>query len=354
MSPLTSALATLAAGNSLSVDESRAAFGVVLDGVASDATVASFLTALSFKGETALELEGAVTAVRERMIGWESGMTADPLLDTCGTGGDGADTVNISTAAAIVVAACGISVVKHGNRAATGRSGSSDVLSALGVAADLEPGLSRRCLAELKIAFLFAPRFHAGMACVAPVRRQLPFRTIFNLVGPLCNPASPTHQLAGVPNEIHAELLAQVFARQPHIRRAAVVTGWNGLDEVTLEGPTQVRVIESGRVRRADWEPEDFELPRHGIAAIKVRDPVESAARITSAFAGEKGPVRDYILANSAASLWVTGQHSLREGTALAASAIDSGAAMRLLDRWRQLAPVESSEVLPPTSTGRL
>jgi anthranilate phosphoribosyltransferase len=350
MNPVSSALETLAAGNSLSIEDSRAAVGTMLDGGASDATVFAFLTALRLKGETALELEGAVTAVRERMIRWESGMSAQPLLDTCGTGGDGADTVNISTAAAIVVAACGVSVVKHGNRAATGRSGSSEVLSALGVAADLEPGLSRRCLAELKIAFLFAPRFHAGMARVAPVRRQLPFRTIFNLVGPLCNPACPTHQLAGVPNEIHAELLAQVIARQPHIRRAAVVTGWNGLDEVTLEGPTQVRVIDSGDVHREVWEPDDFGLPSHGVAAIKVRDPVESAARLTRAFEGEKGPVRDYVVANSAAALWVTGVYSLSEGTALAASVIDTGAAMRLLERWRQLAPLG---VAHPTLVGR-
>jgi anthranilate phosphoribosyltransferase len=354
MSPLTSALVTLAAGNSLSIEESRAAFGTMLDGGPSDATVAAFLTALRLKGETALELEGAVTAVRERMIRWESGMSAQPLLDTCGTGGDGADTVNVSTAAAIVVAACGVSVVKHGNRAATGRSGSAEVLSALGVAADLEPDLSRRCLAELNIAFLFAPRFHAGMARVAPVRRQLPFRTIFNLVGPLCNPACPSHQLAGVPNEIHAELLAQVIARQPHIRRAAVVTGWNGLDEVTLEGPTQVRVINSGNVHRAVWEPDDFGLPRLGVAAIKVRDPVESAARLTRAFNGENGPVRDYVLANCAAALWVMGEFSLRDGTRRAASAIDSGDALRLLDRWRQLAPAASAEGAPPTSSGRL
>src|ERR1700722_2006048 len=169
MNPLASALETLTAGSSLSLAQSRAAFGTMLDGGASDATVAAFLTALRLKGETALALEGAVAAVRERMIRWESGMNALPLLDTCGTGGDGADTVNISTAAAILVAACGVSVVKHGNRAATGRSGSSGVLSAIGGAADLEPSLSRRYLAELKIAFLFAPRFHAGLARVAAV-----------------------------------------------------------------------------------------------------------------------------------------------------------------------------------------
>jgi anthranilate phosphoribosyltransferase len=354
MNPLAKALETITAGNSLSTEECRASIGVMLDGGASDATMAAFLTALRSKGETADELAGAVAAVRERMIRWDSGMAAFTLLDTCGTGGDGADTVNISTAAAIVAAACGISVVKHGNRAATGRSGSSDVLSALGVAVDLEPESSRRCLVELKIAFLFAPRFHAGMARVAPVRRRLPFRTIFNLVGPLCNPACPTHQLAGVPNDVQAQLLAQVIARQPHICRAAVVTGWNGLDEVTLEGSTQVRVVESGRIRSEEWEPADFGLPRTDVAAIKVRDPVESAVRLTRAFEGAKGPVRDYVLANTAAALWVTGNYSLREGMDRAAFAIDSGAVAQLLDRWRHLAPAASAEVVHPTSAGDL
>ena len=326
----------------------------MLDGEASDVEMAALLSALQSKGETADELEGAVSAVRERMIRWESGITARPLLDTCGTGGDGANTVNISTAAAIVVAACGVSVVKHGNRAATGSSGSSDVLSALGVAPDLEPVLSRHCLSELKIAFLFAPRFHPGMARVAPVRRQLRVRTIFNLVGPLCNPACPTHQLVGVPADIQAELLAQVIARQSHVIRAAVVTGSDGLDEVTLDGPTHVRVVESGNIRRDVWEPEDFGLPRSSLAAIKVRNPIESAASLTRVLQGENGPVRDYILANSAAALWVTGQCSLREGTRLAASAIDSGAATRLIDRWRQLAPAASGVGAATTSSADL
>ena len=174
---------------------------------------AAFLTALRIEGRDRRRARGG----RRRgprthdPLGKRDG-SGFPLLDTCGTGGDGAGTVNISTAAAIVVAACGVPVVKHGNRAATGRSGSSDVLAALGVATDLEPALSRRCLAELKIAFLFAPRFHPGLARVAPVRRQLPFRTIFNLVGPLCNPACPSRQLVGVPNEIQAELVAQVLS----------------------------------------------------------------------------------------------------------------------------------------------
>ncbi len=325
--------------------KARSAFASLLDGDVSDIVAAAFLTALRVKGETADELDGAVAAVRERMTRWESGMVADSLLDTCGTGGDGAGTVNISTAAAIVVAACGVPVVKHGNRAATGhlrqlrrpvRPGRGD--------RSWSPTVSRRCLAELKIAFLFAPTFHPGLVRLAPVRRQLPFRTIFNLVGPLCNPGSPSHQLVGVPDEKQAELVAQVLSRQEHIQRAVVVTGCDGLDEVTLDGPTRVWVVEAGRVRREVWHPEDFGLKRHGGAAIKVCDSIESAEKLTRTFAGEKGPVRDYILANSAAALWVARTASLREGTALAAAAIDSGAAGRLLERWRRLAPVDSVE----------
>jgi anthranilate phosphoribosyltransferase len=344
MSPLTSSLATLGTGRGLSMLESRSAFGSLLDGDASEIITAAFLTALRLKGETADELEGAVAAVRERMIRWESGMDVASLVDTCGTGGDGAGTINISTAAAIVVAACGVSVVKHGNRAATSLSGSSDVLSVLGVSTNLGPALARRCLAELGIAFLFAPTFHPGLVRLAPVRRQLPFRTIFNLVGPLCNPGSPSQQLVGVPNENQAELVAQVLSRQEHIHRAVVVTGCDGLDEVTLDGPTQVWAVEAGWVRREVWHPEDFGLIRQGVAAIKVRNPLESAEKLTRAFAGEKGPVRDYILANSAAALWIARSNSLRDGTALAAAAIDSGAAAGLLERWRRLAPSDTVE----------
>jgi anthranilate phosphoribosyltransferase len=339
MDAVTAALAALASSRELSTSESRAAFGSLLDGDVSESVAAAFLTALRIKGEAPHELDGAVAAIRERMIPWESGIDSDSLVDTCGTGGDGAGTVNISTAAAMVVAACGVPVVKHGNRAATGRSGSSDVLGVLGIASNLEPVQSRRCLTELKITFLFAPSFHPGLARIAPVRRQLPFRTIFNLVGPLCNPASPACQLVGVPDEKQADLLAQVLARQGHIRRAAVVTGCDRLDEVTLDGPTQVWNVEDQCVRRELWHPEDFGLSRHAASTIQIRDARESADLLVRTFAGEKGPVRDYVLANSAAALWVARRTPLREGTAQAAVAIDSGATARLLERWRQLAP---------------
>ena len=334
MNSIISCLKAISVGRNLSPEEMESAVGALLEGEGSEAVTSAFLTALRVKGETADDLEGAVRAVRSRMIRWTSGIPPQRLLDTCGTGGDGADTVNISTAAAILVAACGVPVVKHGNRAATGNSGSSDVLSSLGVSADPGPNVLADCLTQLKIAFLFAPRFHPGMKLLAGVRRQLPFRTLFNLVGPLCNPACPEYQLVGSPSELQGDLLASVLARLEHIRRAAVVTGSDGLDEVTLDGRTMVRVVESGKVHLETWQPEDFGLPLRKASSLRVSGPSDSADRIRRTFAGEAGPVRDYVLANSAAALWVASECSLREGIARSAEAIDSGRAANLLSKW--------------------
>jgi anthranilate phosphoribosyltransferase len=339
MNPVAAAIETMVAGRSLSRTLCRDAVAAMLDGEATEILVAAFLTCMRLKGLTADELEAAVAAVRERMIRWECGPARDLALDTCGTGGDGASTVNISTAVAVVVAACGIPIIKHGNRAASGHSGSSDVLSVLGVSIDLEPPLLIRSLAELKIAFLFAPRFHPGLGKVAAVRRQLPFGTLFNLVGPLCNPASPAYQLIGTPGASDADLLAEVLARLEHVKRAAVVSAADGLDEVTLDGETQVRVIECGRIQRITWEPEEFGLGRQSASGIQARDAHESAQRLKRVLEGERGPVRDYVLANCAAALWVTGQGSLRDTVSQAAGVIDSGAAARLLARWAEIRP---------------
>ena len=343
MNPLGLALQTLGTGRSLSSSETRDAVSLMLGGEATEVAISAFLTALRIKGETADELEGAVCAVRERMTRWQSGLFPESLLDTCGTGGDCANTVNISTAAAIVVAACGMPVVKHGNRAASGNSGSSDVLAVLGVATELEPDLLFRSLADLGIVFLFAPRFHPGLRHLAPIRRQLPFRTMFNLVGPLCNPACPPYQLVGTPFEAQADLLAEVLRRQEHVRRAIVVTGSDGLDEVTLDGPTSIRVIEAGHIDRKILQPSDFGLETQSAATLKVSGPSESAERLKRAFEGEKGPVRDYVLANSATAIWTTGRLSIRDGMNMAATAIDSGAASRLLERSHQEAALACS-----------
>jgi anthranilate phosphoribosyltransferase len=335
--PLAAALERLSAGGSLAAPECHAAMGLVLDGEAPEAAVGAFLTALHVKGESSDELLGAVRAIRERMIPFDIGPEAGPCLDTCGTGGDGADTVNVSTATAIVVAACGVRVVKHGNRASTGRSGSSDVLERLGVALDAEPHHLRRCLREIGIAFLFAPRFHPGLKGVAAIRRQLPFRTIFNLVGPLCNPAAPAFQLVGVPREDHARRMSEALAGAEQIRRALVVTGSDGLDEVTLDGPTHVRVVESGRIRGDSWTPDDFGLRRVVAGELRVSDADESAGMLRKLFAGDRGPVREVVLANAAASLWTIAPVPLAEAVDRAARAIDSGAAARLVERWAKM-----------------
>ena len=256
------------------------------------------------------------------------------VLDTCGTGGDGANTVNISTASALVVAACGVPVAKHGNRSASGNSGSAEVLAELGVAVEADPAVLRRCLTELGITFLFAPRFHPALRFAAPVRRQLPFRTLFNLIGPLANPTRPAFQLIGVPDDRPAELMASALARLG-VTRAAVVTGSDGIDEVSLDGPTRVRWVEGGTVTIRTWHPEEFGLPTVRPPSLRVSGPVETASRLRAVFTGSKGPDRDTVLANAAAALLVAGRvEGLAEGVALASRAIDEGRAAILLERW--------------------
>ncbi|HWE36156.1 MAG TPA: anthranilate phosphoribosyltransferase [Isosphaeraceae bacterium] len=335
--PLIEALAALGSGRDLAADEARRAVAAIMDGAAGDVAIAAFLTALRVRGETADALDGAVAAVRERMTPLEPGPDTPPLLDTCGTGGDGAQTVNVSTATAIVVAACGVPVAKHGNRSASGNSGSAEVLAELGVAVEAEPAVLRRCLAELGIAFLFAPRFHPALRLAATARKQLPFRTLFNLVGPLANPARPSYQLVGVAGERPAALVAEVLARS-QVRRAAVVAGHDGLDEVTLAGPTRVLWVEAGRVEARSWTPADFGLPVVVASMLRVAGPAHSADLIRRLLAAEPGPVRDVVLANAAAALLVAGRvATLSEGVARAAAAIDSGAAGRIMERWRAL-----------------
>jgi anthranilate phosphoribosyltransferase len=348
---LIEALGLLGDARDLTAEGARAAVAAIMDGTASDAVVAAFLTALRLKGETVDELAGAVRAVRDRMASLE--VTARPVLDTCGTGGDGFCTVNVSTATAIVVASCGVPVAKHGNRAATGNSGSAEVLAELGIAIEAEPPTLSRCLEELGITFLFAPRFHPALRFAAPVRRQLPFRTLFNLVGPLANPARPDHQLIGVAGRRQAGLVAEVLALLG-TTRAAVVTGADGLDEVSLDGPTRVLWVEQGRIRAESWEPGEFGLPTVHAREFRVCSPSDSAARLRSLFEGETGPVRDVVLANAAAALLVAGRvTSLRSGVALAAAALDSGASARLLGRWAQLSQSNIQDGREGPSSGR-
>ena len=337
--PLLQALDTLASARDLSGQATSDAVAAIMTGTVSEPLIAAFLTALRVRGETAEVLAGAVAAVRDHSVLWPCPTLApaSPLLDTCGTGGDGACTVNISTAAALVVAAAGVAVAKHGNRSASGNSGSAEVLAELGVKIDPEIPTLKRCLDELGLTFLFAPLFHPALRFAAPVRRLLPFRTLFNLVGPLANPARPTHQLIGVPDPRLADLVAAAIARLG-VQRAAVVTGGDGLDEVSLGGETRVRWVEAGQVEPRVWPRDAFGLPPTRPDELRVAGPVESARAIRSFLAGESGPVRDTILANAAAGLLVAGAvDDLRAGVDRAAAVVDDGTADQLLIRWARM-----------------
>ena len=334
---LVEALAVIGSRGDLTEAQASAAVDAIMAGDAPEALVGAFLATLRLKGESAEELAGAVGAVRARMVGAEAFLGLAPTLDTCGTGGDGANTLNISTASAVVVAACGVPVAKHGNRSASGNSGSSEVLAELGVDIEAPPESLRRCLDELGITFLYAPRFHPALRHAAPIRRLLPFRTLFNMIGPLANPAGPAYQLIGVPDPDQADLMARAIARLG-VTRAAVVTGHGGLDEVSLDGPTRVLWVEAGSVEPRAWRPVEFGLAAVSADELRVSGPIESASRIRALLDGQGGPDRDIVLANASASLLVAGRAaSLLQGVAIAAEAIDAGRATTLLDRWARM-----------------
>ena len=330
------ALKSLGNGRDLGLDESYAAVTEILGGDAPEVLIGSFLTALRFKGETAEELAGAVKAVRARVERAGLSIPREGVIDTCGTGGDGANSLNVSTAAAIVVAAAGGKVAKHGNRSASGNSGSAEVLSELGIAIEATPERLSKGFDELGIAFLFAPKFHPGMRFAGPVRKQLPFRTMFNLVGPLANPTEPEYQLVGVAGDRAAHIVAGALS-QLGLKRAAVVTGAGGLDEISLQGATRVLLVEAGQVETLEWEPSDFGFPTQSNDELRVTGPAESADRIRRLFGGERGAARDVVLANAAGALWTSGVSDLKVAVQKGAEAIDSGRASELLERWRAI-----------------
>jgi anthranilate phosphoribosyltransferase len=310
----------------------------LLAGRCPDAEAAALLVALRMKGETADELAAAAGAMRERMVPLVTGR--DDVLDTCGTGGDGAGTFNISTAAAFVAAAAGVPVVKHGNKAASSRSGSSaDVLRELGIPMECDPEAARRGLERFGLVFCFAPHFHPALGRLADVRRRLGVRTLFNLLGPLANPAKAAYQLLGVGRHELLDPMAGALARLG-VRRAFLVCGDDGLDEVSLAGPTAVREVHEGRVSELRWTPDDFGLEGCDPADLRVSDPGASAAVIRAVFAGRPGPARRVVVANAAAAVLAAGHAAdLRDGVLRAESAIDSGRAAQLLDRLRASAP---------------
>ncbi len=316
-------MSRLAAGETLSSDEAEAVFGVILDGHAGSVALAGLLMALRVRGETEAELAGAVAALRARMVRVEAPAGA---IDVCGTGGDAAGTLNISTAVALVVAGCGVVVAKHGNRALSSRSGGADVLAALGVGLAVTPARVEGMLRRAGVAFLFAPAHHAGMAHAAEARLALGTRTIFNLLGPLANPAGVTRQLVGVFAPRWLRPVADVLGRLG-AERAWVVHG-QGLDELTLAGPTEVVEWRDGAARSFVVRPEDAGLAPAPLSAIAGGDAVHNADALLGVLWGQLGAYRDTVLLNAAAALVVAGRvEGLREGVAVAADAIDDGRA---------------------------
>jgi len=321
-------LRRMASGETLSAEQSERAFAAIMTGEVSEVRIASLVTAMAVRKPTIDELVGAVRAMRGQMKSIEASPYA---VDLCGTGGDGIGTLNISTACAFVVAACGVPVAKHGNRNMSSKSGTADCLEALGVRIDLSPAEASRCLRETGLCFLFAQAYHPAIKYVAPVRRELGFRTIFNLIGPLSNPARVRRQLVGVYDKDWTEPLAEVLARLG-AERAWVVHG-DGLDEIAISGPTRVATLVDGKVSVRDIGPEDAGLSWSPLSAIAGGSAPQNAAALLRLLEGETGAYRDIVLINSAAALIVAGKTTnLKDGVALANAAIARGAAKKKLE----------------------
>ncbi len=295
-----------------------------------DARSAAILTALRIKGETAPEIAAAARVLREQMVRLVP--VSGPVLDTCGTGGDDSGTFNISTAAALVAAGAGVPVVKHGNRAVSSSSGSADVLRELGVPIEAGAEWSQRCLDRVGFAFCFAPHFHRGMAHVARLRKALGVRTLFNLVGPLSNPASAPYQLLGVGKADLLDRLAGAVA-ELEVRRAVLVCSRDGLDEVSLSAPTMVRLVRGDEYESREWTPADFGLADAPLAALKADGPAASAAVVHGILDGDDGPARRIVLANAAAALWAAeAVPTLKDGVEKAHESLRSGHAKGILE----------------------
>ena len=320
---------------SLSREAAREVMSEILTGGATDAQIAALLVALHMKGETVEEIVGFAEAIRKAAAPLNvhdsaldvSGTERDALVDTCGTGGDASGTFNISTATALTIAGAGVRVAKHGNRSVTSRCGSADVVEALGVNITLPPARIAECLEAVGIAFLFAPAMHSAMKYVQPARRDLRLRTVFNLLGPLCNPAHASAQVVGVYSPALVEKLAQAL-QMLGLTRALVVHGADGLDEITITGPSHVAEVRNGTISVYDVTPEQFGLERAAISAIQGGDKVANAYIIRRLLDGERSPRRDVVLLNAAAALVVAGKaNSISEALPMAAQSLDSGAA---------------------------
>ena len=312
-------------------EEAEAAFGAILDGQIDDAAVAAFLVGLSDRGETAGEIAGAARAMRARMIPVRAPANA---IDVCGTGGDGHHTLNVSTAVSLVVAACGVPVAKHGNRAASSKAGAADTLEALGLDLDRAGETAEATLNDLGICFLFAARHHPAMGRIMPIRKAIGRRTIFNLMGPLANPAGVRRQLVGIARPAYVPIYADAIARLG-TDHAMVISGDEGLDELSLSGGSEMAQVRGPEIAMRRVTPADAGLQHSPIAAMRGGDAVFNAAALRGLLMGERGPYRDAVLFNAAAALIVAGEaQGWHEGVEEAGEAIDKGLAKALLDCW--------------------
>jgi anthranilate phosphoribosyltransferase len=324
------ALNKIASREDLTGEEMRAVVTIIMNGEATPSQIGAFLMGMRVKGETVGEIAAAVSILREKMVKVEA---PDDVIDIVGTGGDGAETLNISTATSIVVASAGIPVAKHGNRALSSKSGASDVLQALGVKLDLTPQQISRCIAEAGIGFMFAPAHHPALKHVGPSRQEMGVRTMFNLLGPQANPAGARHYMLGVYAKTWVEPVAAALLANRAVS-AWVVHGADGLDELSTTGPTFVASIKGGDLRSFEVTPEEAGLPRSTLADLKGADPAHNAVRLRGLLNGVGDAYRDIVLYNAAAAFIVADRvASLREGVLLAARQIDDGAAKATLDK---------------------
>lgn len=327
---LTDVLEKVARRESLSHDEMAAAIGTIVENDVAQPQIAALLMALRVKGEAAEELSGAAAALRQRAI--RPPIEETPLLDVVGTGGDGSGSLNLSTAAALVAAGAGITVAKHGNRSVSSRCGSADLLEQFGVPVEAPAAETARRFAESNFCFLFAPLYHPAMKAVAPIRRAMRVRTLFNMLGPLTNPVGVKRQLVGVFHPSKCELMARALMPSG-VERAMVVSAECGLDEIAPEGKTHVAELRYGEIRSYDVTPADFGIEPRPLASIKGGEPEINARLIRAVLSGENVPPRNGVLLNAAAALYVAGAaRTLSEGARLAASVIDSGRALAKLD----------------------
>ncbi len=324
-------LLKLSKGNHLTENEAEDAMNAMMNGSVTPAQIAAYLTLLQARGETIAELVGSARAMRDHALQLS---VEGNIVDTCGTGGDGTGTFNISTAAAIVAAAGGVPVVKHGNRAASSLAGSADVLSALGVTIEMRPHVAAKCLAETGICFLFAQAYHPAMKHVAPIRKELGFRTMFNILGPLTNPARPKRQVLGTPSIEIGRKMAHVLALLD-CEHALVVTSDDGMDEISISGMSYLFEVRDHTVRESTLRPSDVDLHKSPLEAVRGGTPEQNARMIEKIFTGEQGAKRDIVVINAAAAFYVAGVvTSLQAGARLAERMIDSGSAA---DKLRNL-----------------